>query len=160
MFADAEQHAHWTHTEERAVTGSAVDVVAVRGKDGVLRCSSFGVKFSASQTMTTKAYESVASIASRFRFSYNSATKKIADAASTFSEDDDDFYSSEDDDDDGADPPVWQSTLRAAVDATRAAYPGLATLTVRVEKKAFKSQPRATLLAFLDTIPDLAVEVV
>mmetsp|Transcript_11988 Transcript_11988/g.39415 ORF Transcript_11988/g.39415 Transcript_11988/m.39415 type:complete len:84 (+) Transcript_11988:1-252(+) len=77
------------------------------------------------------------------------------------------FGTLSDDDDDKEDAP-WRQTVKTALDATRAAYPLLRPhqerkerlLTVRVEKKAFKSKDRAKLKAYLDDLPGIDVHFV
>lgn len=44
----------------------------------------------------------------------------------------------------------WQTSVAAAIDATRTSFPGVRDVAVRVEKKAFKGAHRARLLAFLE----------
>lgn len=56
---------------------------------------------------------------------------------------------------DGDDDSAWQATVRAAVDATIAAYPNGGGVHVRLEKKAFKAAARSKLVAF---VADLGLE--
>ena len=59
---------------------------------------------------------------------------------------------------DGDDDLAWQRTVKAALASTRTAFPDVNRLSIRLEKKAFKSQPRSKLLAFLHDLPDLHVQ--
>ena len=82
------------------LSGSSVDVIAVRRADGTLACSSFGVKFASSGTMSTKAYESMSSMAARFRASYSSSSRRKKPGDRTnFSEDEGDASGDDDVDD-------------------------------------------------------------
>ena len=45
----------------------------------------------------------------------------------------------------------WQASVVAAIDASRASFPGVRDVAIRLEKKAFKGANRARLLEFLES---------